>query len=191
MTDEPGRHFWYNDYNPQLLGLVLERVTGTRLATYLQASIWQPLGMEYDGFWNLDSPSSGMEMMEGGLSARAIDFAKFGRLYLRKGNWEGQTILPESWVVASTQETATPAKDYYPENYWVDFSKGGYYQYMWWGLRRGNGVGDYYAMGRNGQMIYVSPFRNLIVVRLGERGTNESTWYEAAYKFADRFAQEQ
>jgi CubicO group peptidase (beta-lactamase class C family) len=184
LTDEPGRHFWYNDYNPQILGLILERVTGMHVADYLQQSIWQPLGMEYDGLWDLDSESSGMEMMEGGLRASAIDFAKFGRLYLRKGNWDGQTIIPEAWVTESTQEQTAPENDYYPKNYWVDFSEGIYYQYLWWGMRRDHSIGDFYAMGRNGQMIYVSPSTKLIIVRLGERGINESTWYKAAYKFA-------
>lgn len=187
IDDEPGQHFLYNDYNPQLLGLVLERVTGTSISNYLEKSIWQPIGMEYDGSWVLDSKQYGFEKMQGGLNARAIDFAKFGRLYLSNGAWNGRRILPESWVVESTREdTALGGSDYYGNS--VDSSNGLYYKYMWWGIGRENGSSDYYAMGNYGQMIYISPSKNLIIVRFGEPGAEESDfsrWYEGAYEFAD------
>jgi CubicO group peptidase (beta-lactamase class C family) len=186
IIDEPGQHFWYNDYNPQLLGLILERVTGMSVSEFLQTRIWQRVGMEYAASWDLDSPHSGFEQMQGGLSARAIDLAKFGCLYLHEGIWEGQTILPSDWVAASTQESLSSVReDYYPKD------RGGvpddmYYQYMWWGIRRTNEEGDFYAMGRDGQLIYVSPSRNLVIVRLGGTGAPESVWAEAAYKFAEQ-----
>jgi CubicO group peptidase (beta-lactamase class C family) len=41
--------------------------------------------------------------MEAGLNARAIDFAKFGRLYLEHGNWDGVQVIPAEWVIESTQ----------------------------------------------------------------------------------------
>jgi CubicO group peptidase (beta-lactamase class C family) len=82
----PGEHFHYNNYNPLLLGILLERATGMTITDYLQRTIWHPLGMEFPGSWSIDSESSGFEKMESGLNARAIDFAKFGRLYLQRGD---------------------------------------------------------------------------------------------------------
>jgi len=46
--------------------------------------------MEYSGSWSLDSKASGFEKMEAGINGRPIDFAKFGRLFLEEGNWNGQ-----------------------------------------------------------------------------------------------------
>ena len=96
--EAPGSRFHYNNYNLVLLGMILERVTGGAVSNYLQEKIWKPLGMEFPASWSLDSEQSGMEKMESGLNARAIDFAKFGPLYLRQGDWNGKQIIPEAWV---------------------------------------------------------------------------------------------
>jgi CubicO group peptidase (beta-lactamase class C family) len=116
---QPGRHFLYNNYNTQLLGLVLERTTGQNVSHYLQEKIWKPNGMQFNGAWSLDSEESGFEQMQSGINARAIDFAKFGRLYLKNGSWNGtgglmprppglllssgrrgkNGILPERWLL--------------------------------------------------------------------------------------------
>ena len=85
----PGRSFSYNKYHPQLLGMILERATGMSVTAYTQSRLWDPLGMEFDGAWTLDSEASGFEKMEAGLNARAIDFAKLGRLFLHEGAWDG------------------------------------------------------------------------------------------------------
>ena len=73
----PGEKFHYNNYHPLLLGMILERATGTSVANYLEEKIWKPVGMEFPGSWSLDE--AGFEKMESGINARAIDFAKFGR----------------------------------------------------------------------------------------------------------------
>jgi len=85
IIDPPGQYFQYNKYHPQLLGLILERTTGMTATQYLQTRIWNPLGMEFDGSWSTDSVGSDFEKMETGVNARAIDFAKFGVLYLNGG----------------------------------------------------------------------------------------------------------
>lgn len=111
--EPPGARFHYNNYNLVLLGMILERVTAGAVSTYLQEKIWKPLGMEYPASWSLDSQRCGMEKMESGLNARAIDFAKFGRLYLRRGDWDGKQVVPESWVAASTTVE--------PDAQWVNY----------------------------------------------------------------------
>ena len=99
ITGPPGRVFHYNNFHPLLLGLVLERTTGVPVSNYLQERLWKRLGMEAPASWSLDSERSGFEKLESGLNARAIDFAKFGRLYLNRGHWEGeQSFLPAGWT---------------------------------------------------------------------------------------------
>ena len=77
----PGAEFNYNNYNPTLLGIILERTTHMPVAQYLQEKIWQPLGMEYPPSWSLDSEASGFEATLCCVNGRAIDFAKFGLLF--------------------------------------------------------------------------------------------------------------
>lgn len=149
--EQPGIHFHYNNYNLVLLGMILERVTGGTVSEYLQEKIWKPLGMEFPASWSLDSQHGGMEKMESGLNARAIDFAKFGRLYLRCGDWNGKQIIPENWVVESTTVEAD-AK-------WTN------YKYLWWIPRSGRR--RFMAVGNLGQFIYVAPDKDCIILRFG------------------------
>jgi CubicO group peptidase (beta-lactamase class C family) len=157
VLEPPGVTFLYNNYNPLLLGMILERATGRTVTAYLQEKIWTPLGMEYDGSWSLDSQESGLEKMESGINARAVDFAKFGRLYLNDGNWNGNQIVPEEWAAVSTQDNGL-IKD-----------APIYYGYMWWGKRCAPESPDFFALGNYGQFVYVSPAKDLIVVRNGEQ----------------------
>jgi CubicO group peptidase (beta-lactamase class C family) len=155
-SEAPGTCFRYNNYNLILLGMVLERVTGGAVSAYLQEKLWQPLGMEFPASWSLDSEQSGMEKMESGLNARAIDFAKFGQLYLQFGAWNGKQIIPESWVIESTTVA--------PDAPWK------HYKYLWWISRSGNG--RFTAVGNLGQFIFVAPDKNCVILRFGRGKLN-------------------
>lgn len=185
IQDTPGEFFHYNNYHPLLLGLILERATGTTVAGYLQEKIWKPIGMQYSGSWSLDE--SGFEKMESGINGRAIDFAKFGRLFLHNGNWDGVQVVPEEWVTESTQ--ADTSIDY-PNYYYDDFifaNGQGYYKYMWWGIQRDAQNYDFIALGNLGQFIYISPQSNLIILRFGEsygEFGGAQGWVEMFHNFA-------
>lgn len=149
-----GQEFHYNNFHPLLLGLVLERTTGRHVAQYLEEKIWKPLGMEAPGSWSLDSEQSGFEKMESGINGRAIDFAKFGRLFLNEGSWNGTQLIPAEWVNESTRrDTITdPAPQY---------------QYFWWVNAQVTDKHHYFAVGKHGQYIYILPEQNMIFVRFG------------------------
>ena len=193
VVDPPGEHFLYNKYYPQLLGMIIERSTGRTVTEYTQEKLWDQLGAEFGGSWSLDSEESGFEKMEAGVNARAIDFAKLGRLYLEEGNWNGDQIIPAAWVAESTQvDLTTLNSSYYPDEFgqilFNDLQ--GYYKYMWYGFQRDGGAADFAAEGDHGQFIYVSPEKNLIIVRNGlEYGADWywKQWIEAAYDFASEF----
>jgi CubicO group peptidase (beta-lactamase class C family) len=191
IIESPGKHFLYNNYNPLLLGIILERVTGMTVAQFLQERIWTPLGMEFDASWSLDSERHGFEKMESGINARAIDFAKFGRLYLNQGWWDGVQVVPESWVQESTSvESAVRSQSYYVDEYGQHIfgvAEGGYYKYMWYGLLREGQANDFFAFGAKGQFIYIAPSKQLIIVRHGEdTGVGGFDWIEIFYAFATR-----
>jgi CubicO group peptidase (beta-lactamase class C family) len=189
IAETPGEHFLYNNYHPLLLGMILERATGVDVTEYLQQKIWGPLGMEFDGSWSLDSEESGFEKMESGINARAIDFAKFGRLFLHKGNWDGAQVIPADWIAESTQEDPSVDRDEYYRDFHLHETLDGYYKYMWWGLPRSEGEYDFSAVGKYGQYIYVSPAANLIIVRNGERyGVETDHWMRLFFQLASSAA---
>lgn len=155
LAYEPGTKFEYKSGNSQLLGLILERALKTKTVTaYLQEKIWTPLGMEYDASWSIDMKKNGLEKTFCCINARARDYAKFGRLYLNKGNWNGKQLIPESWVNESTK---------------VEQSEGSvwFYRYQWWLCSKTEG--DYMAEGILGQFIYVYPKKNVVIVCLGKK----------------------
>jgi CubicO group peptidase (beta-lactamase class C family) len=164
IEQPPGLAWHYNDYNTLLLGLVLERTTGTSVSDFMATSLWQPLGAEADATWSLDSERSRFEKMESGVNARAVDYARFGLLFLHNGEWNGRRIVSEEWVRAATSADNTTDPAYHSG-----------YRYFWWmDVER---PGRFYALGKHGQYIYVAPDADAVVVRFGSgSGVENTTW---------------
>jgi CubicO group peptidase (beta-lactamase class C family) len=161
LKTEAGKQFEYVSGNTQLLGLVLERaLKGKTVTSYLQEKIWTPLGMEYDASWSIDRKKNGLEKTFCCLNARARDFAKIGRLYKNKGNWNGKQVVSQKWVEESTKLDTTDGSV-------------SYYQYQWW-LPTPNE--DFVAEGILGQFVYVNPSKDLIIVRLGKKEGKANWW---------------
>lgn len=171
-SEEPGKHVHYNDFQPQVLGMILERATGVSISEYMQAKIWQPAGMEHDASWSLDSKKSGFEQAAVGVNAVSRDFARFGLIYLHKGKWNNQQIIPGSWVADSTYMTQRNKDEFLG---WHDSDSYGYY---WWGNKVNDGTYDYYARGKHGQFIYVSPASDTVIVRTGSSTGQVQDWPE-------------
>ncbi len=188
IADPPGLYFQYNKYHPQLLGMILERTTGGTVTDYLQTKIWDPLGMEFGGSWSTDSEASDFEKMETGVNGRAIDFAKFGQLFLNEGSWRGQQVISKAWVAESTQpHLPVDYADYYPKSF-SELPGQGYYRYMWWGMIREGDSYDYAAEGDKGQFIYISSHKKLVIVRHGiDYGIPYDQWLNLFYQFASEF----
>jgi hypothetical protein len=179
-----GQAFRYNNYHPLLEGIILERVTGMHVAEYLQEKFWKPMGAEFPASWSLDSEESGFEKMESGINARAIDFARFGLIYLHNGFWNGAQILPESWVRESTEPLRPDPRIWESASFWPDL--GGYYKYHWWGINNPDGSYDYWAHGRYDQVIYVAPRKNVVIVRLGDAPDPYVSWPLVIYDVVDK-----
>lgn len=188
IIDRPGEYFRYNKYHPQLLGMILERTTGMTVTQYLQTRLWDPLGMEFDGSWSTDSEASDFEKMETGINARAIDFAKFGVLFLNQGNWQGKQVISKAWARESTEPFLPQDYDAYYSEWFTLLPGKSYYQYMWWGMQRDSDAYDFTAAGDKGQYIYVSPSNDLVIVRNGiEYGITSDQWFRLFYEFASQY----
>ncbi|MFA5323924.1 MAG: serine hydrolase [Smithella sp.] len=154
---KPGTFNHYVSMDTQVLGMIIREATGKNLSEYAQEKLWKPLGMESDAQWLTDS--SGMEAAFAGLNVMLRDYARFGRLYLKQGNWNGKQIVPEAWCKASVTPDAPhlmPGKR--PDASWVLG-----YGYQWWIPE--NPDGDYLAIGIYGQAIYVYPRYNIVIAK--------------------------
>jgi len=156
IIEAPGQRFLYNDYNPALLGIILERATGMTVSEYMETRLWQQMGAEGYGSWSLDSENSGFEKMFVGLNGRAIDLAKLGWLFLNNGKNGDTQVIPQAWIELSTD---TDDAIYTNRGKYAN-----YYQNYWW-LDDENEA--YYAEGDKCQFIYVYPKADLVLARFG------------------------
>jgi len=153
IEEPPGIHYNYISVNTLLLSLIVERATNTKLNVYLEKKLWKPMGMESDASWSIDSEKNRTIKAFCCLNATARDFAKFGRLYLHHGNWQGRQLVPADWVKRSTS-IINDSRD--SQNY--------PYTYQWRVLENG----AFFAKGILGQYIFVYPEKNVIGVRMGK-----------------------
>jgi CubicO group peptidase (beta-lactamase class C family) len=177
----------YKSINTMLLGIIVTRATGKQLNKYLQEKIWQPLGIESHATWNTDKKK--LPVTYGGLNATARDFAKLGTLFLKKGVWNGKQIISKDWVNASVSKDSLEAYGGYRNQWWgaadriyfKDSATAAEYINVHSGTkissytsRQGSRkfysklqTNRYFAEGLLGQFVYVSPDKNLVIVRLG------------------------
>ena len=93
----PGRHFNYNTGDTYVLGCLVSAATGKKLADFMSETIWSPLGMEFDGFYTLES-DDGQEIGGSRAGIALRDFGRFGVFLLRNGVIDGTPVLPPNWI---------------------------------------------------------------------------------------------
>ena len=154
LVSEPGRTWYYSGGNTNLLGEIIRTATGQRMDVFAERHLFAPLGITN---YEWDHINADMIHASGNLQLQPRDMAKFGVLYLNGGVWNGQRIVSQEWVEASTQARAAPS--------WGDG-----YGYQWW-LRAydsgSNAVDTFYAAGWGGQRISVFPDLDMVVVFTG------------------------
>ncbi len=155
--ETPGTKFNYASIDTNVLGMLLENVTGKSPAKYLEEKIWKPIGMESDATWATDN--HGNVLTFAWLNVTARDFARFGHLYLNEGRWGSEQVVPEKWV----NESVVPGEDYLKltDHYVPGWDIG--YQYQWWVPE--SDEGEFTAIGVWGQYIYVNRIQNLVIVK--------------------------
>ena len=155
---EPGTYNHYISLDSQMLGMLVAEVTNVTVKEYLYEKIWSQIGMQDDAFYLTDKQE--VEMSLGGLNVTLRDMAKFGQLYLNKGNWNGKQVVPAEWVSNSTvplgKHVQPNAGDQFTSDAWG-------YGYQWW--IPGPGVSDYTAHGIYNQFIYVNPESGVVIAK--------------------------
>tara|TARA_R110000868_G_scaffold210612_1_gene460690 strand:+ start:182 stop:1336 length:1155 start_codon:yes stop_codon:yes gene_type:complete len=149
---EPGTYQEYINLDVQLLGLILHRATGKKASEYLSEKIWKPINMCSDAIWTVDK--KGEDKTFCCMGATASDYAKFGRLFLNNGNWNGNQIVSEAWVQKSISRDTTNGSGFG-------------YNYNWHIGEKA--YGDYMADGLYKQHIYVHPEKKIIIVLMANK----------------------
>ncbi len=170
---KPGQGFHYANGGSHLLSAILVQATGMSTLDYAREVLFDPLGIpttpaaqptatveDWEAFdesfeaadfaWAVDP--QGIHTAPYGLRLRAQDLAKIGLLYLKKGRWQDQQLVPEDWVREATRAQVDTGGGYSPE-----------YGYQWW-VTTADGAPAYAALGSGGQVLEVVPSRDLVVV---------------------------
>ncbi len=170
IAEPPGRTWLYNNYNPLLVGLALERAVGRPVEEYAAEVLWQPMGAEADASWSADSEAHRFPKMESGVNARALDYARLGLLFAREGRAGTRQVVPAGWVAEATaRDTSTDPAEHYQYWWWVDTER----------------EGRFSARGNKGQFVYVDPATDVVVVRTGREAVLED-WPAVLRDVADR-----
>jgi len=149
MATDPGADFLYCSPAIHLLSPILQQATGMTTLEFARQNLFEPLGI-IDIAWGRDP--QGYYQGWGDLSLYPRDMAKIGQLFLQKGQWEGEQIVPREWVEEATTIQMTSSTE-------------DPYGYGWWLSPETEGV--YRAAGRLGQNIIVLPSLNTILVTTG------------------------
>jgi len=156
---KPGTKFEYQSVNSQVLGLLLEQVTGKPLNRWAGDKLWKKLGAQRDAFF-YESKNQKNTCAFACFNATVRDYGRVGLMMMSKGALGGTRVVSESWAHDST----TPGAPYLMP---MPTGPGGVpihgYAYQWWVPYGGDGA--FMAEGIFGQMIYVNPKRHVVIVQ--------------------------
>lgn len=149
VAHKPGTHFVYNTPASYMLSAIVQKVSGATLLDYLGPRLLEPLGIR-GAKW--DASPQGVSYGGFGLHIATEDIARFGQLYLQRGEWSGRRLLPAEWVDAATARQVSNGSK--PDS---DWEQG--YGFQFWRCRHGVYRGD----GAFGQFCVVMPAQDAVV----------------------------
>ena len=193
-----GQRFTYDSMCTHALAMIVTRVTGRPMLEYVRERIFTPLHIT-EADWEL-APDS-VETAGWGLRLQAESEAKLGQLMLQQGNWQGRQLVSQQWVHDMTQRLISTREESTEDLSWWDrFVR--FFRTLWHTIRSwftGYNIDDYYlgygyqtkaiqhpraecyfAAGYGGQLIYVVPSLDLVVVingRAANYGDELNTLY--------------
>jgi len=149
MDAEPGTKWVYNSGGSHLMSGIIRAATGSTIDVYAERHLFGPLGIT-DYHWK--KTPKGLPDTEGGLYLEAPQLARIGYLYLNDGVWDGQRILPQGWVAASTGTRVSQVN-----------AAGFGYGYQWWRIDRGQ-TAIWAGQGFGDQYLIVIPEYDIVAV---------------------------
>jgi CubicO group peptidase (beta-lactamase class C family) len=156
MAQEPGTHPEYRSVDTQLLGMVIKKLTGMRVADYFSENVWKPIGAEYDAYWNVDHVG-GQEKTFCCFNAAARDYARVGEMLLNPigATINNKEIISPAWMKRLTNPATKLDRDWgYGAQVWHPFP------------------GTTMLLGLHGQYVYTDPNYQVVIVKLSDEPTD-------------------
>lgn len=168
LAHPPGSTFNYSSGTSNIVSRIVADVVGYGEAyrEYLTTRLFTPLGMD-SAVATFDA--RGVFVASSYVHACALDFARFGLLYLRGGQWRDTQVISRDWAATAQIPRS------------VDPESGAFYSWQWW--VSGDRYGTYWASGFEGQSISVAPVLDAVVVRCGRTPAQN---YPALYDWRGR-----
>ena len=157
LEAEHGSRFLYRSIETDVLAFCMERASGKRLSALVSEHLWQPMGADESACFTLDP--AGYALASGGLNATLRDYARFGLVILNGGRLNGRQIVPPSWVADIRRGPHGLASEYLRQS----LPNGCYRNQFWIEDRDRETV---MCRGVFGQLIYIAPEHDLVVVKL-------------------------
>ena len=159
-----GGRFWYVSPNSDLLGWIIERVTGRRYVDIFSELIWQPMGAAENAYITVDR--LGAPRTAGGMCATTRDLARVGQLLLDGGSYRGRQVVPESWIDMIAREgdpeawSAGNLASYYPD---LPI----HYRAKWYVERRETPT--LFCLGIHGQNLFIDTQREIVIAKFSSQ----------------------
>jgi CubicO group peptidase (beta-lactamase class C family) len=161
-SHSPGSYWFYNNWDSNALGSIFEKEFKTPIANAFDARIARRIAMQdfrVDDMYCLHAPADASTDFNKSIHpayhfrTTARDLARFGYLFLRNGEWQGESVVPKAWVSESTH-AHSQAK------------AGEGYGYLWWVDGFDLPEGSFSAQGALAKYVVVVPARDLVVAYL-------------------------
>ena len=163
-SHKPGSFWFYNNWDFNALLTIYEQQSHKRFFEAFKAEIADPIGMEdFDlgnTYYRYEKDKSVHPAYLFRMSAR--DMARYGLLYLNHGVWDGQSLIPSTWIEKSLQPVSTDL---------AGFGSREAYGWLWW-VSSITGRPVCYASGAGGQRIMLFPEDDLVIVHLANTYEN-------------------
>jgi CubicO group peptidase (beta-lactamase class C family) len=160
VPHKPGTHFQYNTMGAYTLSAIVTKVTGQTSLEFLKPRLFEPLGIE-NPVWG--SSPEGNSLGGYGLKLRTDDIAKFGQLYLQKGKWDGEQLVPEKWIEQATSKQVPNDRESHSK-IGIDWQQG--YGFQFWRCTHNAFRGD----GAGGQLCVVIPDKDAVIAITADTG---------------------
>ena len=155
----PGDNFDYNSANADVLGWLIARLSGQPFQDYIEDNIWSKIGAEHDAYILVDRAY--MPAVTGGMNSTARDALRFGMMVRDRGQYNGQRIIPASWIDATLDVSDRLLANMQANTKYQNESWSAYHN-MWWILDAA--AGEYCAVGIHGQVIYINRRADTVMV---------------------------
>jgi CubicO group peptidase (beta-lactamase class C family) len=152
IVDSPGTDFNYSTAGTHLLSAISRQAIGVDIEVFADSYLFAPLGISR---WRWERDPQGYPFGGHGIELRTEDMAKLGVLFLNRGRWGGEQVVPADWVRQAT------AVHFRGSSNWGPVQRVSY-GLLWW-LVSADDIDIYMALGWGGQFVICIPVLDLVV----------------------------